>query len=481
MQQNGFFTTYSNTNQNHPLQQNSQNYLEYKKFVSINSNDRDILSFPNSNEFEIELPEDINNVAQMNLQEWAFPSNYDTFSSLTSNVTLIFKVIPYDYSKYYKSYPLDDDFNIDVDIDVDDNSLDIDIDIDIDNISIDDFIYQALKNYNKISNGEYTFDIEEGFYTPTQLATELQNNLNATITTVVGKYITEKLTNKPIELKEVLRRFVRGGAYNRFVVVYNAVSQNLWFGNRADSFELLNSKIYAKYLEGSIISICKKTVPEFSKWGLPYNLGFTRCNVVSKKPKELNEALYENILEPDKIDWDNYVIYNNYIRFYYGEVENSDGGFWLIPANSFGTNFFLKGAIVEYIECPYKINIFGEPYIYMEIFKYNCLDETQPYNISNFTLTTNETNGVVNSAFAKIPVVSTPLSQYYDGPCNSYKFFDPPIEKIRRLRFRIRYHNGQLVNFGLFEYSFTIAFTTLLPMINRVINISNLKAVNFPG
>ena len=40
--------TYSNTNQNHPLQQSSQEYYQYKKYVSIHSEDRDVLSYPNS-------------------------------------------------------------------------------------------------------------------------------------------------------------------------------------------------------------------------------------------------------------------------------------------------------------------------------------------------------------------------------------------------------------------------------------------------
>ena len=62
---NKFYNTYSNTNQNHPLQQNSQNFLSYKKYVSIHSEDRDAISYPNSCEFEIELPEDIINISKL--------------------------------------------------------------------------------------------------------------------------------------------------------------------------------------------------------------------------------------------------------------------------------------------------------------------------------------------------------------------------------------------------------------------------------
>jgi hypothetical protein len=243
----------------------------------------------------------------------------------------------------------------------------------------------------------------------------------------------------------------------------------MWFGNQADTFELLNEVIFLENAKVNEKLLCKKTqVPDFSNWGLPGNLGLTRCNVTSKMPPDVNEECVKII--------DNYKVCKNYMRFYYGDIiTNSDNGTWLRPPFEFDTKplTILKGAIVQYIECPYKINIFGPPYIYMEIAKYNCIDETQPYNISRFTMTTNETNGIVNSAFAKIPIVSTPLSQYYDGPCNSYKFFDPPVERIRRLKFRLRYHNGELVNFGVFEYSFTLEFTTLLPMINRAVNLVN--------
>lgn len=437
---NKFYTTYSNTNQNHPLQQNSQNYLQYKKYVSIHSEDRDALAYPNSAEFEIELPEDITNISTMKLSEWAFPSNYDSFSILNSNVTMIFSISdPYDFRLYYPA----------------------------DITSIDYHIYKALIENNEINNGEFTIIIEEGFYNPIQLANELQNKFNEAVTKIVEVYMIKK--NLTLELDT----FIKKGGYTRFVIVYNNVSQKIWFGNQSDTFELLNNKLFLINAEGNQYLICKKNqVADFSNWGLPANLGLTRCDVTSQSPPDVNKECLNSI-------YSNYKVCNNYIRFYYGDVTfNSsgigDGGYWLTPPYEFGsTTVFLSGAVVQYVVAAYKINIFGSPYIYMEISKYNCIDETQPYNISKFTLTTNETNGIVNSAFAKIPIVATPLSQYYDGPCESYKFFDPPVERIRRLKFKLRYHNGELVNFGVFEYSFTLEFTTLLPMINRSVNLVN--------
>ena len=422
-----FYNTYSNTNQNHPLQQNSQNFLSYKKYVSIHSEDRDAIAFPNSSEFEIELPEDITNISTMKLVDWSFPSNYDTFSVLNSNVTMIFK-----FTKLYNP----------------NNSI----------YTLENAIYQALNSYNDT----FIITIEEGFYNPTQLVKELTNKFNEAVTKFIITYLNSDST-----LSYLIDSFIRSGGYTRFVVVYNNVSQKIWFGNSADSFVLLNEYIFKANSEVNEQLLCKKTqVSDFSNWGLPGNLGLTRCNTLSSQPFNL-------ITNEDGTINNNYLISNNYMRFYYGDVNAiDDNGFWLTPATDPSGNI-LPNACVQFIECPYKINIFGPSYIYMELFKYNCIDETQPYNISNFTLTTNETNGIVNSAFAKIPIVSTPTSQFYDGPSNSYKFFDPPVERIRRLKFRLRYHNGELVNFGVFEYTFTLEFTTLLPMINRAVNYVN--------
>ncbi len=415
---NNFNKTYSNTFQNHPLQFNSQELFIYKKYVSIHSEDRDILAYPNSSEFEIELPEDVINISTMRLIEWTFPSNYDTFSIINKNITMYFKILdPYNPFENKVTDPLQI------------------------------LIYQALTEYNntqlfhnmKQTKGYYEVIIQEGFYNPLQLTTELTNKFNEAVTKVINNYLLEN--NYKTEFEEFQTQ-----QYKRFVVAYNSVNQKIWFGNRADSFELLNEFTFAINSPDQNILCNKNQLPDFSSWGLPSNLGLDRENVFSRPPPDL--------------------IYN-YARFYFSDFAILyDDGYWLTPQTDPSGNI-IPGSIVQYLECPNKINIFGPPYIYMEVFKYNSIDETVPYNINSFTLTTNETNGIVNSAFAKIPVISTPLTQFYDGPANAYKFFNPPIERIRKLKFKFRYHNGVLVDFSTFPYSFTLEFTTLLPMINR--------------
>jgi len=385
--------TMYNVNQTHPLIPNSQNYTTYKKYVSIHSEDRDFIKFPNSSLFEIELPEDYLNVSTVKLADWTFPANYNTFSPLTSNITMTFLINnPYNPGEHEYGDPLQQ------------------------------AIFVALHEYK---NTEYKIIISEGFYNPDQMVTELTNRFNEAVNIVIKKYFT---LNGYIDL---LEQFVSGGGYTQFVIVYNNVGQKIWFGNKSSGFILTNQTSIAKdYLTDS--SKCQNPqLPDFSNWGLPGYLGLDRCNI---------EATSVTDFSP---------------RFYYGDVYSGDNGYWLLPD--------LPTAQVYFIESTYKINLMGVSYMYMEIDGLNCIDETSPYNISSFTLTTNKTNGIVNSSFAKIPIPTTPMSQWFDKNSEPYKLYLPPAERIRKLKIKIRYHNGQLVNFGVFNYSFTLEFSLYSP------------------
>ena len=115
----------------------------------------------------------------------------------------------------------------------------------------------------------------------------------------------------------------------------------------------------------------------------------------------------------------------------------------------------------------------GPAYIYMEVDGLNCIDETSPFNISKFTSQTNATNGIVNSSFAKIPVPTTPLSQWFDNDMGPYKYFNPPAERMRKLKIKFRYNNGQNVDFGTFDYSFMLEFNMLRPQQERSYSVRN--------
>jgi hypothetical protein len=392
-----------NLNTTHPLIPSSQEYVQYKKYVSIHSEDRDILKYPNSNTFEIELPEDLLNVVSLRLVDWTFPSNYDTFSSSNSNVTMSFKITnPYNPG----ANGLSDD--------------------------LVDAIFAAL--FTTLDNN-YTITIEDGFYNPIQMVTELTNKFNESVTNRISTYL---LNNS---LTDLLNEFNALGGYTNFIVVYNNVSQKVWFGNKCDGFVLTNQTQFSDTFVNHFCNIQQQT-NDFSNWGLPGNIGLNRNNI---------ESVSISGFTP---------------RFYYGDVFVGDNGYWLTPTS-------YPGANVYYIECPFKINLLGPSCFYMEIEGQNCIDETSPYNISSFTLRTNETNGVVNSSFAKIAIPSTPNSQWFDRDSPPYKLYMPPAERMRKFKFKLRYHNEELVNFGTTNYTFTLEFVLLQPQQLRKVTTFN--------
>jgi hypothetical protein len=400
----------------HPLINNSNQYFFEKKYISIHSEDRDLSKYPNSAQFEIELPQDYLNVASARLYSWSFPSNYNVFSVFNYNVSMTFKL----YNLYNPGA---------------NNTSD----------PLLEGIFAALyANQDK----EYIIIIETGFYNPDQMATELTNKFNEAVTNVINTFFI----NNPA-YSEAQKLFV---SYNRFNIVYNSVGQKMWFGNTTDQFVLTNdSEFYSKkdFVDASCLR--KSVLPQFSDWGLPSYLGFTRCPT---QALNADETLIKNTS-------DNSALLNQKTpRFYYGDVTGSgDNGYWLLPG--------APGASVYFVEAPFKISFMGPAYMYMEIEGLNCIDETSPWNLSTFTARTNQTNGIVNSSFAKIAVPTTPISQWFDEDTAPYKYFNPPAERIRKLNIRLRYHNGQNVDFGQFEYSFMIEFNLLTPQQQRTYSI----------
>jgi hypothetical protein len=403
-----------NTSTNHPLIPNANDYIIYKKYVSIHSEDRDVIKYPNSNQFEIEMPEDITNIYSLRLINWTFPSNYNSFSQFSSNILLLFYISkPYNPGANMVFNPLEQ------------------------------AIFTALF---ESTNELFEFTIQEGFYNPTQMVTELQNKFNFVVTQRIKKYLIAN------SLTDLLTEFNDQGGYTKFIIVYNSVGQKIWYGNTSDEFIIANEAIsLIDTLADNLFCASKAQLPEFDSWGLPANLGLSRCNTTSISIKD--SATGEPFTP----------------RFFYGDVNPGDNGFWLLPDPT------LTGSVVYFIEPPYKINFMGPAYFYMELANNNCIDETSPYAVNKFTLTTNITNGITNAAFAKIGIPTTPISQWFDRESLPYKMYWPPADRMRKLNVKFRYHNGQLVNFGAFPYSFTIEFTTLLPNQPRRVNNVGVK------
>lgn len=425
-----------NASTNHPIIPNSNNYMYEQRYVSIHSNDRDLIKFPRSSEFEIEMPQDYLNVVSIRLHSWSMPSNYNVFSMQNYNIVMTFKL-----STLYD--PSGQTFT------------------DASYQSVSQAFHAAL-SYNQDKN--YVVIIEQGFYNPEQMATELTNKFNDVINNTISNFLNSPEGSAYSFAKSIYESNAKF-LYGRFVVVYNNVNQKLWFGNKGDKFILTNDTLEKQSLTNYNANCLRRNyLPDTSDWGLPSNLGFSRCPSTAITTEDAYKL--GQIYNPPFIS-DN-LIYSPYPRFYYGDVLTpGDNGYWLLPDKS------CPGSTVYYIQAPYKINLMGPAYIYMEIEGLNCFDETSPYNLSSFTLKTNQTNGVVNSAFAKIALYSTPVSQFYDQFAEPYKYFSPPAERLRRLKIKLRYHDGEPVDFGVFDYSFMLELNILRPQNLRAQNIQN--------
>ena len=160
---------------NHPLIDNSNQYFFEKKYLTINSEDRDFSKYPNSSEFEILLPQEYLNVASVRLYSWSFPSNYNVFSTLQSNVSMTFK-----FDTLYNPGA----------VDINDPLL--------------EGIFVAL--YNNIEQ-EYIIEIEPGFYNPDQMSIELTNKFNEVVTTYIDKFFSENETTYSVA-KNLFQQYI---------------------------------------------------------------------------------------------------------------------------------------------------------------------------------------------------------------------------------------------------------------------------------
>ena len=171
-----------------------------KKYVSIHSEDRDMLKYPSSSTFSIDLPNDIMDVKAIRLLDWTFPSNYNTFSKSLQNTIIKFKINnPFNPQTTSIFNHLNED------------------------------IYIALF-YNK--DYEYSVEISEGFYNPQQMANELTNKFNEAVTNKIINYFQ---INKPIK-NSINFQFatslesIKKQKYNDFVFAYDDVKQKIMIG-----------------------------------------------------------------------------------------------------------------------------------------------------------------------------------------------------------------------------------------------------------
>lgn len=184
--------------------------------------------------------------------------------------------------------------------------------------------------------------------------------------------------------------------YTFFSVTFNSIERKFTFHNTQDKF-ILWFDIKSTY--DNCHFDCWKML---SNWGLGYNLGFYK-------------KVYEAVLDPSNPSSNIYIVTSPKIA---------------------------------------EIDIYNT--IYMEIDTFNWIDEINPYSISTTDFYNNDFNGNVNNAFAKL--ILSNVSKCYI-PVKKFKRILPHVvEKIGRLKFKFRYHNGILVDFNHQPFNFSLKF-----------------------
>ena len=206
-----------NVNNEHQLIRRQNTYMLDKQLVTIHSEDRDINKWPQSNHFEIELPEALVNIQSVRLVEIGLPNNQYIFSNNQQNTKLAFYLEP----------------------------------------KVSTNIPEYLALASNVDN-PYTITIQDGSYSPEQMANEIQYLMNQAVT----DYLISMGVPSP--------------TYNRFTVYYDMVGQRLYFGNTFDDFifKFQEKIIYDVPCEASIGERQPEVWNHYSNWGLPSFLGF---------------------------------------------------------------------------------------------------------------------------------------------------------------------------------------------------------------
>ena len=205
---------------------------------------------------------------------------------------------------------------------------------------------------------------------------------------------------------------------NRFDVSYNPIDRKFTFLFTQTSGPAFNFRFdLPNNYDCSKVSYKTDVYAQHSNWGLGYILGFDKKNYTSY-PIPHNAHTHQQLISPNPCD-------------------------------------------LEDNKC-----------IYIELEKFNKCDEIKPFLYYNYS---NTSSGIVNSAFAKIPIYLFQDNKglVNDGYFENVSYYQPPIDKIAKFKLKFRYHNGMLVDFHNSNVSLSLE-------INQIRNEMNNYEVRTP-
>jgi len=259
-----------------------------------------------------------------------------------------------------------------------------------------------------------TITIQSGNYTLYQLAREIENRMNVMVSTSA----------------------YGDSAYNRFHVTYDVVGQRMVFGNDRDMFRLTFDSMDGLYEEARIGD-------RYADWGLGACLGFG---------KESYESTH--------ITTDPHFYHRDNTQWFAVDVV---GGGYTVTA-------------------PYPTNCQGDDVVYMEVDRLNSMDELVPYPDTsvntgysvrhNQHAVVSHVAGRPNSCFAKI-LVTDNTNDSKNRNLSNVTQYNPPMERIERMKFRFRTHDGELIDFGNRPIHFSLEFHCIRNEIRRGESVRN--------
>lgn len=407
-----------NVQDSHPLIPNSDSYIYERKLLTVHSDDRDIAQWPSASSFSIILPESMKNVQSMSLNMIDIPNSLFNISELNQNNKIKFT---------FKSPEL----------------------------SI--VVTLADGHYSRESLLSRIVAQLIHKYTPGQLmSASFYDKVEGKFTFIFNKEFTITPLSEEFKYNAVCREKNRhGGDIDTSVTGVSSITNN------------------------------------YADWALGYCIGLN-------KPSSNEEFVSSTIIEGD-------TFINGMSE---ASVSQSDviGFYSLIPPN--------------------RVNITNPQVVYMEVEKYNSICELYPYPNTKLVTTgvpdqsqsrmfvhppvlkkeeiasdanvprreqvsralkattnrlpprlnntpqlalppKNIQSGQPNAAFAKIPIIdqkSDNRLKFISGDAiSSGTIFASPVERIQKLHFKFRTHNGLPVDFNGDSFNFTIEFGCLVP------------------
>ena len=408
-----------NVQSSHPLIPNSDSYIYERKLLTVHSDDRDIAQWPSASSFSIILPESMKNVQSMSLTMIDVPNSLFNISELNENNKIKFT---------FKSPEI-----------------------------------------------PIVVTLADGHYSRESLLTRI-------VAQLIHKYTAGQLLSKSFYDK------VEG----KFTFIFN---KEFTITPLSDDFKY-NAVCREKNRHAIDVDTSvpgeSSVIKNYADWGLGYSLGINKTD-------SNEEFITSTIVEAD--------------TFINGITETG-----VSQSDLVGTYYILTPSN--------RANITNPQVVYMEVDKYNSICELYPYPNTKLVSTgipdqeqsrmfvhppvlkteeiasdanvprreqvsralkattsrlaprlnntpqlalppKNIQSGQPNAAFAKIPIIdqkSDNRLKFITGDSiSSGTVFASPVERIQKLHFRFRTHNGRPVDFNGDAFNFTIEFGCLVP------------------